>query len=332
MTTRRILAAICMVVSMLSILPAETAQALPSRASVQAERDRLAVEIATLDEEYNLAVIQLSKVESQIRNASAQKAQADAHLAELRKTTSARAAAIYRAGVPDLLVAFLSSSDSNEMQRRLTVLSHVGDWEAELVSSLQIAGQNASHSAEDLQDALAKARSIRNAIAAHRNQLEAKVQQQQTLLNQIIAAEDAAARAARLAQRARKSAASFPTNLPVSGNARIAVQTAYAQWGKPYRWGAAGPDAFDSSGLMMYSWGKAGVSLPHSSRAQFSATKRVARESLQPGDLVFFGSPIHHVGMYVGNGNMIHSPESGETVEITSMNRRDYVGAGRPGV
>ena len=299
---------------------------------MQAERDRLATEIATLDEEYNLAVIQLSKVESQIRNASAQKAQADAHLAELRKITSARAASVYKAGVPDLLVAFLSSNDATQVQRRLTVLSHVGDWEAGLVSSLQIAGQNASHSAEDLQDALKKARSIRNALAAHRDQLEAKVAEQQALLNKIIAAEDAAARAARLAQRTRRVTASFPTDLPVSGNARIAVQTAYEQLGKPYKWGAAGPNAFDCSGLMMYSWGKAGVSLPHSSRAQYSATKRVAREALQPGDLVFFGSPIHHVGMFIGNGNMIHSPESGETVEIVSMNRRDYVGAGRPGV
>ncbi|MGH9198023.1 MAG: C40 family peptidase, partial [Acidimicrobiia bacterium] len=72
--------------------------------------------------------------------------------------------------------------------------------------------------------------------------------------------------------------------------------------------------------------------LPHSSRAQYGATKRVSKGDLQPGDLVFFGSPIHHVGLYIGNGNMINAPETGEYVGIRPAFRRDYVGAGRPGV
>ncbi|MCA1840601.1 MAG: NlpC/P60 family protein [Actinomycetota bacterium] len=333
MTTRKTLAAICMACSVLTLIPGATAQALPARASVQAEHDRLAGEIATLDEEYNLAVIQLSKVESQIRNSASQKAQADARVASLRKVTSLRAAAVYRAGVPDMLVVLLSSNDPADAQRRFTVLSHIGDWESGLVDSLRIAGQSASHASEDLRSELDRARSLKTALAAHRAQLETRVQAEQALLNQIIAAEDAAARSKRAAASARRVAArSFPTNLPASGNARIAVQTAYDQIGKPYRWGAAGPSSFDCSGLMLYSWGKAGVSLPHSSREQFAVTKHVSRDALQPGDLVFFGSPIHHVGMYVGNGNMVHAPETGETVQIDSMERRDYVGAGRPGV
>lgn len=74
------------------------------------------------------------------------------------------------------------------------------------------------------------------------------------------------------------------------------------------------------------------MNLPHSSRAQYAATKRVSRDDLQPGDLVFFGSPIHHVGMYVGGGNVIDASTYGKPVAVRSMLRSGYVGAGRPGV
>ncbi len=116
---------------------------------------------------------------------------------------------------------------------------------------------------------------------------------------------------------------------PASGSARIALQTAYAQLGKPYVWGAAGPRSFDCSGLTMYAWAAAGVSLPHSSRMQFSSGRHVARANLQAGDLVFFGSPIYHVGMYVGNGEMIHAPTTGDHVRIAPL-LADYSGAVRP--
>lgn len=116
---------------------------------------------------------------------------------------------------------------------------------------------------------------------------------------------------------------------PATGNARIALQTAYAQLGKPYVWGAAGPNSFDCSGLTMYAWAAAGVSLPHSSRMQFNSGPHVARSALQPGDLVFFYSPIHHVGMYVGNNQMIHASTYGQPVQISPL-VSSYVGAVRP--
>jgi cell wall-associated NlpC family hydrolase len=139
-------------------------------------------------------------------------------------------------------------------------------------------------------------------------------------------------RAAELAARARASrrttrVAVSTFNGPASARASVAIQEAYRQLGKPYRWGAEGPNSYDCSGLMMWAWGKAGVSLPHSSRAQFNAGFHVS--DLQPGDLVFFGSPIHHVGMYVGNGQMVHAPQTGDVVKISSMQRSDYAGAVR---
>lgn len=100
--------------------------------------------------------------------------------------------------------------------------------------------------------------------------------------------------------------------------------------GAPYRWAAAGPNAFDCSGFTMFVYRQVGVSLPHSSRAQIGHGQRVSRGDLQPGDLVFFGSPIHHVGIYVGGGNYIHAPRTGDVVKISSMNRSGYAGACRP--
>jgi len=120
-------------------------------------------------------------------------------------------------------------------------------------------------------------------------------------------------------------------NPPSSGKGAKAVYWAQQKLGKRYVWGAAGPNTFDCSGLTMWAYGKAGVRLPHYSRAQIRRGSRVSRGNLQPGDLVFFGSPIHHVGMYVGGGDFIEAPYSGARVRITSLShRRDYVGASRP--
>jgi cell wall-associated NlpC family hydrolase len=117
---------------------------------------------------------------------------------------------------------------------------------------------------------------------------------------------------------------------PVKSGAGTAVATAAAQIGKPYEWAAEGPDSFDCSGLTMYAWEKAGVSLVHSSQAQYASLPHVPRDKLQPGDLVFFGSPIHHVGIYEGGGIMINAPETGANVRRDSIGRADYAGAARP--
>lgn len=327
MTTRR-LAAMLAVLTVSTLLLAPTSEAVPSRASIQAELDKLAKQIAVLDEEHNVARIRLTELERQIRDVQRTKTEADARTAVLREAASQRAAAVYRVGLPDVLITFLTSRSVGDFLQRMTVVSKVGDWESGVMTDLQIANERSDERAEKLSADLARATALKASIASKRDQLEAAVKQQRALLDRIAAQETAAARV----KRAAPKPAPPPISLPGSGGARIAVQTAYDQIGKPYEWAASGPDSFDCSGLTMYAWRAAGISLPHSSRAQFSATKRVAREDLQPGDLVFFGNPIHHVGIYVGNGNMINAPETGDYVGVRSMARRDYVGAGRPGV
>jgi cell wall-associated NlpC family hydrolase len=120
-------------------------------------------------------------------------------------------------------------------------------------------------------------------------------------------------------------------NVPASGRAKIAIDAALAQLGDSYVWGAAGPNSFDCSGLTMYAWGKAGVSLSHSSKAQASEGRRVSKSELMPGDLVFFFQPISHVGIYLGNGRIVHAPRPGKSVEIAPLDENPYTTAVRPG-
>lgn len=114
-----------------------------------------------------------------------------------------------------------------------------------------------------------------------------------------------------------------------SPGADAAIAEARRQIGKPYEWGAAGPDSFDCSGLTLWSWRAGGKSLPHSSRSQWTATSRVDFDAIKPGDLLFYGDPIHHVGLYIGNGQMIEASQTGTPVRYAPIYRSDYTGAGR---
>ena len=121
-----------------------------------------------------------------------------------------------------------------------------------------------------------------------------------------------------------------------STGAQAAIDYARAQIGKPYQWGATGPDRFDCSGLTMRAWEQGGVQLPHYSVAQYEQAAKVALGNIRPGDLVFFGSnkadhnSIYHVGLYIGGGNMIEAPYTGANVRISSIWRSSLFGAARP--
>ena len=114
------------------------------------------------------------------------------------------------------------------------------------------------------------------------------------------------------------SVAAAPVAAPTMA-AQIAVDTALAQQGDPYVWGGAGPDSFDCSGLVMYAYAAAGIALPHSSNMQSTIGAPVAYSDLQPGDLVFFYSPVSHVAMYIGNGQIVQASTYGQPVHVTEL-------------
>ena len=135
--------------------------------------------------------------------------------------------------------------------------------------------------------------------------------------------------AERASRAERAPAAASGPVVASSGAAQVAVDTAMAQRGKPYVWAAAGPGSFDCSGLTAYAYHAAGISLPHSSALQATMGQAVSRANLQPGDLVFFYSPISHVGIYIGNGQMVHAPTSGDVVKVARVDDMGAFAGGR---
>lgn len=144
---------------------------------------------------------------------------------------------------------------------------------------------------------------------------------------------EAAAAAAAAKPKTTTTAAPPATNPgkppAVSGNAGKAVNYAWAQLGKRYVWGAAGPNTFDCSGLTLMAWKAAGVSLPHNAAQQYQKIRHISRSQLAPGDLVFYNN-LGHVGIYIGNNQIIHAPNSRTVVKVAPIDSNKLYGYGRP--
>ena len=222
--------------------------------------------------------------------------------------------------------ALMTSDDADEFVSRMSTLEMVAGHQNEILGRAATAGQAAAQAQTAAAQAAAQAQATYDEVAGRQADLQAKVNEYQADFNRLSAQEQRAAvelagtHGSDRASRAERSAPA-PSG-PIVANseaAQIAVDTAMAQRGKPYVWAAAGPDSFDCSGLTQYAYKAAGVSLPHSSAQQATMGQAVSRGELQPGDLVFFYSPVSHVGIYIGNGQMVHAPTSGDVVKVASI-------------
>src|SRR2546429_3231414 len=168
--------------------------AATTQKEVQAQIDKLGAEISDLDEQYNQASIHLQKVQSQIQDSQNQSARAQADFLALQKVASAQAAAIYRAGAPSLVVAFLSSKNLDDFNTKMELISQVSDWQSGILTSLPIAGQRAQVAQADLSRQLAQAKSINDSLAKQRNGLNDRLRSAEKRLGQITPAPRTAAR------------------------------------------------------------------------------------------------------------------------------------------
>ncbi len=212
--------------------------------------------------------------------------------------------------------------------REQQLLGQLQDAQAQLVAQAQaaLASASAARHAVDVAvaaKALAAAKARAAALATERAA-------QAHAASAFRSASTAARTSANRPNSAGTPAATFTTPRLGSGGAAVAVAWAYREIGKPYVWAAAGPDAFDCSGLTQYVWAKAGVYLGHYTGTQINQGRPVSRSELISGDLVFFGSPIHHVGIYVGSGMMIDAPHTGALVREEPVWWPQYAGAVRP--
>ena len=235
--------------------------------------------------------------------------------------------------------AMLSSESPGDFAAQASIIDVVASRRAAVLTEASKASAAAAKADSDAKAATAAAAKLTRELAAKRTDLSRRAAQSKALFDRLSAAERRAFLAAQPHTEARASrtetrsapVSQAPANVPVSGRAGVAVAAARSKLGSPYVWAASGPSSFDCSGLTMYAWGRAGVSLPHSSRMQSSSGRSVSLSALQPGDLVFYGSPVYHVALYVGGGQVIHAPQSGDVVRYASMDMMSPSGATRPG-
>jgi cell wall-associated NlpC family hydrolase len=284
-------------------------------------------------EDYLQAKLAVERTRKSIRILQGQLDDVRGQLADARASIAARAAVAYVQGPATDVASLLSAGDPTDALERAQLLDLLATHDADQVLAAGAIERSAQARAAELAGIERKQATILGQMADRKARIEQLVAQTEQTLAQLRASERRrAAAASRPATTA--PAASNPSPPPppkaISGNVAAVIRYAYAQLGKPYQWGATGPGSFDCSGLTMMAWAQAGVSLPHSSRAQIGVGRQVTRDELQPGDLIYRYSPISHVSLYVGNGQQISATHTGSTVKLQSAWQGEIVGFSRP--
>jgi len=286
-------------------------------------------------EDYLQAKLAVERTRKSIRILQSQLDDVRGQRTAARASIAARAAVAYVQGPATDVASLLAAGDPTDALERAQLLDLLATHDAEQVLAARAIERSAQDRANELAAVERKQAAILDQMAARKAEIEQLVAQTEQTLAQLRAAErrrTAAANRPATTTSATSAAdnPSPPPPKPVSGNMGAVIRYAYAQLGKPYQWGATGPGAFDCSGLTLMAWAQAGVSLPHSSRAQIGIGRQVTRSELQPGDLIFRYSPISHVSLYVGNGQQISATHTGSTVKLQSAFQGEIVGFSRP--
>jgi cell wall-associated NlpC family hydrolase len=323
-----LLAAILMPLTVLSTGSNTTAVAAPtSSARLEDQLDQLNRQADQLVVEYNQSNEALKRLQRAHKALRAQASGAQADVRKLQAVLGARASAAYVQGAGSAVAAVLGSDDPNAAIDRVQVLDLLANHDGDLMDQLWVAGKALDARQGELVAAEKAQAAEVDRLAAKKAEVERAADKTRALLARMRAAD-------------RPSTPSRPSD-PVapppsggggggaSGSAAAVVAYARAQVGKPYCYGGSGSACFDCSGLTMMAWRQAGVSLPHSSAAQYSVGRRVSAGELQPGDLIFYYSPISHVSVYIGNGQRISATHTGDYVRVQSLGS-SIVGYGRP--
>ncbi|KJK58729.1 C40 family peptidase [Saccharothrix sp. ST-888] len=297
----------------------------PSAAQIRSQVDGLYREAEQATQRYDGAKEQADALQQQVGRLQDELARKAAAIEATRTRLGALAAEQYRSSGLSTALQLALADDPQQFLQRAGMLDQAGAIEQQ---ALQQYGQQ--QVALDAQTAEARSRlaeltHCQQQLDTERSAVQQKLAQAQALLAELTGAASDAGGAA-----AADTAAAAAAAAAASGRAAAAIAFARSQLGKPYAWGATGPDAYDCSGLVQAAWQSAGVSLPRTTYAQIVAAPRVGRGQLHPGDLVFFYSGISHVGLYAGNGRMIHAPHPGAPVRYESVDAMPFAGAVRP--
>jgi len=354
---RRLVVAVMFVLPVILSSLTVASLAAPSAREVQAAKDKLAGlqhEFETVAERYNDAKYALSLIERKLEEAKAQRESAERKAKAAESRLAKRAVQAYL-GTGSQVEGLLGAESIAEFSDRLEFMGAVAEGDARIAREASNARQEADWAADRFAATMAERQRKVNAIQGQLDRLDSMIDEQASLYQELNADRQdylAALAAQRAAlEQARESASSNsggsssggqPTSdysgytPPVNASAaQVAVSAAMSVIGTTYVWGSANPSVgFDCSGLTSWAWAQAGVYIPHSSAAQYSALPKVPLGSVQPGDLIFYYSPISHVALYIGGGQIVHArhPGPGGEVQVSSMYGYDTpVGAARPG-
>ena len=321
----RRIAIICLVAA----LAAAAASAAPAVAepSLNQQLDDAGTHLEQVTERYNQARLRRAGLDGKLARAQGQLQRSQARLADQRKRLGIAVRDLYMhpaAGIGQ----FFQARSFGEIGRKQALGGHVALSADDLILKIRKAQAEARAATNTLQALRDDARREEAAIQQERAAAASAFARTRSLLARADQNALEAARRRRIDAAGDVAASLIRFPGPVRASAAAAVRAAASQIGKPYRWGAAGPDSYDCSGLTMWAWAHAGVSLPHSSRAQYASLPHVSMSQLAPGDLVFRGNPIHHVAIYKGGGVVIAAPHTGANVREDSVS--GYTMAARP--
>ncbi|MFS2293054.1 MAG: NlpC/P60 family protein [Actinomadura sp.] len=323
--SRRLAAAasLTLAISLASPPMAAHADPQPTRAQVQKKLDKLAEQMDHKVEKYNQLREKLKIAKRKYQSAVKTSKREQAAFEEQRSKIAQMAADAYKNGDTGGVTGFVSSNDPQAILDQAAVFSHLSHERGSQLTQFLATAQRLRREEAQAKAAYEEVRGKTRELAKQKQQLDREVAKQKALLRRLGGGTSSGG----------SGGIGGTYNGPASGSARAALNFAYAQLGKPYQYGAEGPDSYDCSGLTMKAWAAAGVNITRTTNSQYAATKRVDKANLQPGDLVFFNN-LGHVGMYVGNGQMIHAPRTGKNVEVVSITSgyylSNYFGAGRP--
>ena len=348
--TLRLWACLACATLVMSLAPSLASSADPNLSIEEVTRQVNALndQASNANENYLSAQINVTNAQQRLSAVQSRINREQASLNRVQKSIGSLASMAYRSGGLDSSLELLLADDPKTFLNKAAALDQLSRGQGTALRRAEAASQRLAQDRLALGQELGTLKSAQASAASSLSSVNSKARQAQALLDRLTAADRARYLAALAARRASSARASrealrtagsssdggggFSGGGVGSGRAAIAVAYAKAQVGDSYVWGAAGPNSFDCSGLMLAAWRAAGVSLPHQSGAQYGSTSRVSQSELRPGDLLFFYSPISHVGMYIGGGLMVHAANPSSGVEVSSLSgywSSVYVGAGR---
>ncbi len=300
-----------------------------------AQLDELDRELSIASESYNEAADRLGSMNKQVHTAELDLASANESYDVVSGIMDNQLGTMYRSGTYASVEILLDAKSLGDFLSRLKFLNTVGTDTAEVLKEYSERQAELEQQVFKLRNAKRLAESLEFELKARKIEVQLRIVERQ----QLFAATQSdllSFLSIEATRRQQEEAALLKEILAGVSKAGVRVEpgspveTVLAYHGVPYLWGGATPAGFDCSGLVLYVMRQHGVELPHYSGSQFLLGEKISPVELQPGDVVFFGSPIHHVGMYIGGGYFAHAPRTGDYVKISLLaDRSDYAGARR---